>query len=57
MTGWLFLLFQPLVAPLVILIFAWATQDVFQHDIGWDYTGQWWVWCSSPLSSCFSYLP
>jgi amino acid transporter len=44
MTGWLFLLFQPLVAPLVILIFAWATQDVFQHDIGWDYTGQWWVW-------------
>src|SRR5919198_6252100 len=44
MTGWSFLLFQPLVAPLVILIFAWATQDVVQHDVGWNYTGQWWVW-------------
>src|SRR5436190_16932508 len=44
MTGWTFLLFQPLVAPLVILIFARATQDVVENDVGWDYTGQWWIW-------------
>lgn len=44
MTGWAFLLFQPLVAPLLFLIFAWATQDVVQNDVGWDYTGQWWIW-------------
>ncbi len=44
MVGWSFLLFEPLVAPLLFLIFAWATQDVVQNDVGWSYTGQWWVW-------------
>jgi amino acid transporter len=53
MTGWGFLLFQPLVAPLVILIFAWATQEVMQHDVGWDYTGQWWIWSVLAIAIVF----
>lgn len=44
MVGWVFLLFEPLVAPLLFLIFAWVTTDVFLADVGWDYTGQWWIW-------------
>jgi amino acid transporter len=44
MVGWAFLLFEPLVAPLLFLIFAWATTDVFINEIGWTYTGQWWIW-------------
>jgi amino acid transporter len=44
MVGWAFLLFEPLVAPLLFLIFAWATTDVMQNDVGWDYAGQWWIW-------------
>jgi amino acid transporter len=42
--GWAFLLFEPLVAPLLFLIFAWATTDVMRNDVGWNYTGQWWIW-------------
>src|SRR5438093_3380032 len=42
--GVIFLCFEPLVAPLLFLIFAWATTDVFRTDVGWDWTGQWWVW-------------
>jgi amino acid transporter len=42
--GLLFLCFEPLVAPLLFLIFAWATTDVMRSDVGWDYTGQWWIW-------------
>jgi amino acid transporter len=44
LVGWAILLFQPLVAPAVVLVFAWVMQDVFQHDLGWGYTGQWWIW-------------
>src|ERR671931_1078917 len=44
MVGWAFLLFEPLVAPLLFLIFAWATTDVVKNEWGWDYTGQWWIW-------------
>ena len=47
MVGWAYLLFQPLVAPLLFLIFAWATTDVVSsddHGLGWHYTGQWWIW-------------
>jgi amino acid transporter len=40
----IFLCFEPLVAPLLFLIFAWATTDVFRSDVGWDWTGQCWVW-------------
>src|SRR5215212_4563837 len=42
--GLLFLCFEPLVAPLLFLIFAWATTDVVRTDLGWDYSGQWWIW-------------
>src|SRR5918912_726461 len=44
MVGWAFLLFEPLVAPLLFLIFAWATTDVVKNEWGWSYTGQWWIW-------------
>jgi amino acid transporter len=47
MVGWSYLLFQPLVAPLLFLIFAWATKDVVSsdhHGLHWHYTGQWWIW-------------
>src|SRR3989442_15090229 len=44
MVGWAFLLFEPLVAPLLFLIFAWATTDVVDNKIGWHYSGQGWVW-------------
>jgi amino acid transporter len=42
--GWCFLLFEPLVAPLLFLIFAWTTTDVFYNEVGWHYSGQWWIW-------------
>jgi len=42
--GWCFLLFEPLVAPLLFLIFAWTTTDVFENEVGWHYSGQWWIW-------------
>lgn len=47
MVGWSFLLFEPLVAPLLFLIFAWSTANVVsadKHGLGWHYTGQWWIW-------------
>jgi amino acid transporter len=44
LVGVIFLCFEPLVAPLLFLIFAWATTDVFRSDVGWHWTGQWWVW-------------
>jgi len=46
MVGWAFLLFQPLVAPLLFLIFAWVVDDVWTADenglgVG---TSLWWLW-------------
>ncbi|HEV8686518.1 MAG TPA: APC family permease [Gaiellaceae bacterium] len=43
MVGWVYLIFEPLVAPLLFLIFAWATEDVVKNDIGWDIGWAWWV--------------
>jgi hypothetical protein len=51
-TGWCFLLFEPLVAPLLFLIFAWATEDVVKNEIGWDIG--WAGGCSSPRRSSSS---
>ena len=51
--GWAFLLFEPLVAPLLFLIFAWATTDVVKNGIGWDTDGGW-SGCSSPRRSSSS---
>jgi amino acid transporter len=36
LTGWSFMFFAPLVAPLLFLLFAWATDDVVKNEIGWD---------------------
>ncbi|MCW2977971.1 MAG: hypothetical protein JWM06_3252 [Actinomycetia bacterium] len=42
--AWLFLLFEPLVAPFLFLEGGWAIRDVMQTEVGWHYTGQWWIW-------------
>jgi amino acid transporter len=42
--AFLFLLFEPLVAPFLFLEGGWAIRDVFQTEVGWHYTGQWWIW-------------
>ena len=44
LVGWLFVGFQPLVAPFLYLEFGWAMGEVFKSEVGWDYSGQWWVW-------------
>src|SRR5205085_1535483 len=44
LVAWLFILFQPLVAPFLYLEFGWAMSDVFKNSIGWHYSGQWWIW-------------
>jgi amino acid transporter len=42
--AWLFILFEPLVAPFLYLEFGWAMSEVFKSEVGWNYTGQWWIW-------------
>jgi amino acid transporter len=42
--AWLFILFEPLVAPFLYLEFGWAMGEVFKSEVGWNYTGQWWIW-------------
>src|SRR5437764_589583 len=42
--AWLFILFEPLVAPFLYLEFGWAMSEVFKNEVGWHYTGQWWIW-------------
>jgi amino acid transporter len=44
LVAWLFILFQPLVAPFLYLEFGWAMSDVFSNSLGWHYSGQWWIW-------------
>jgi amino acid transporter len=44
LVAWLFILFEPLVAPFLYLEFGWAMTDVFRSEVGWNYTGQWWIW-------------
>lgn len=46
MVGWAYLLFQPLVAPLLFLIFAWVMDDVWtseENGLGMG-TDLWWLW-------------
>jgi len=43
MVAWASLLFEPLVAPLLFLIFAWTTKDIVSaqhHGLHWTYTGR-----------------
>ena len=42
--AWLFILFEPLVAPFLYLEFGWAMGEVMKTEAGWHYTGQWWIW-------------
>jgi amino acid transporter len=44
LVAWLFVLFEPLVAPFLYLEFGWAMREVFQSETGFDWSGQWWVW-------------
>jgi amino acid transporter len=44
LVAWLFILFEPLVAPFLYLEFGWAMNDVFQSEVGWHFNGQWWIW-------------
>src|SRR5215218_5594620 len=59
MVGWAFLLFQPLVAPLLFLIFAWVVDDVWTADdngLGMS-TSLWWLWVLIAAAIVFSHLP
>src|SRR3954449_1005890 len=42
--AWLFILFEPLVAPFLYLEFGWAMTEVFENSVGFHYSGQWWIW-------------
>jgi amino acid transporter len=42
--AWLFILFEPLVAPFLYLEFGWAMHEVFASETSFDYSGQWWIW-------------
>src|SRR5918912_1163674 len=44
LVAWLFILFEPLVAPFLYLEFGWAMNEVFENSVGWHYSGQWWIW-------------
>src|ERR671930_236262 len=44
--AWLFILFEPLVAPFLYLEFGWAMREVLGSEVGWHYTGQWWIWAT-----------
>jgi len=55
LTGWIFLLFEPLVAPLLFLIFAWATEDVVKNEIGWDIGWAWWVLVAAAIVFFLTY--
>jgi amino acid transporter len=45
--GWLFLLFEPLVAPFLFLECGWAMHEVMSSEVGWSYSGQWWIWVTA----------
>ncbi len=44
LVAFLFVGFQPLVAPFLYLEFGWAMHDVFNTSVGWHWSGQWVVW-------------
>src|SRR5213082_75325 len=44
LVAWLFIGFLPLVAPFLYLEFGWAMGEVFKSEVGWHYSGQWWIW-------------
>ena len=44
LVAWLFILFEPLVAPFLYLEFGWAMTEVMENQVGFHYGGQWWIW-------------
>jgi len=44
LVAFLFIGFQPLVAPFLYLEFGWAMHDVFNTSVGWHWSGQWVIW-------------
>src|SRR5881394_3688335 len=44
LVAWLFVGFQPLVAPFLYLEFGWAMGEVMKNEAGWHYSGQWVIW-------------
>src|SRR3954466_16320076 len=44
LVAWLFILFEPLVAPFLYLEFGSAMDGVFRNEVGFNYSGQWWIW-------------
>ena len=44
LVAWLFILFEPLVAPFLYLEFAWAMTEVMENQVGFHYGGEWWIW-------------
>ena len=42
--AWLFIGFEPLVAPFLYLEFGWAMHDVLNSEAGWHWSGQWSIW-------------
>lgn len=55
MAGWIYLLFAPMVAPLLFLIFAWVTEDVVLNDIGWDIGWVPWVLLAAAIVFVLTY--
>src|SRR3954468_12439815 len=47
LVAWLFLLFAPLVAPFLFLECGWAMHEVMSSEVGWHYSGQWWIWVTA----------
>jgi amino acid transporter len=53
LVAWLFLLFEPLVAPFLFLECGWAMHEVMSTEVGWHYSGQWWIWVTATAAIVF----
>jgi amino acid transporter len=51
--AWLFLMFEPLVAPFLFLECGWAMHEVMSTEVGWHWSGQWWVWVLATAAIVF----
>ncbi|MFL5928782.1 MAG: APC family permease [Gaiellaceae bacterium] len=51
--AWLFILFEPLVAPFLFLECGWAMHEVMANEVGWHYSGQWWIWVTLTATIVF----
>jgi amino acid transporter len=53
LVAWFFLLFEPLVAPFLFLECGWAMHEVMSTEVGWNYSGQWWIWVTLTAAIVF----